>query len=74
MAKKPPGSHFGHRTFARKVMRVNTWLEEDLKNEIKILKRLSKTSHPNVIEILTHGWLKVVGKFYFIDMELADLS
>jgi serine/threonine protein kinase len=60
--------------FARKVMRVSTWLEEDLKNEIKVLELLSETSHPHVVEILGHGRLQAVGKFYVIDMELADLS
>jgi hypothetical protein len=25
-------------------------------------------------EILGYGWVKAVGKLYFIDMELADLS
>jgi serine/threonine protein kinase len=56
-------------------MRVNTLIEKDLENEIKVLDFLSlKDQHHNIIEILKHGWLQTSGKVYFIDMELADLS
>jgi serine/threonine protein kinase len=55
-------------------MRVYSWIEEDLKNEIKVLHLLSEVRCPHIIEILEHGWLKTGGKVYFIDMELADIS
>lgn len=28
----------------------------------------------NIVDILSHGWLKGAGSIYFIDMELADFS
>jgi len=59
-------------------MRIGYSVEVDdvIENEIKTLDSLSRTGgHDHIIEVLKHGWLRgTTDKFYFIDMELAELS
>lgn len=61
--------------FARKVIR---WFgrvsRADIKNEIRAVQKLCRSSHPNVVQILEFGQLKRDSKFYFIDMDLCDFS
>jgi len=61
--------------FARKLIRVSNAIAEDVKNEVKVVEALRKKgTHPNIIEILNHGWLETSGKVYFIDMELTNVT
>ena len=61
--------------FARKLIHVSNAIAEDVKNEVKVVEALrEKGTHPNIIEILNHGWLETAGKVYFIDMKLANLT
>jgi serine/threonine protein kinase len=47
---------------------------EDVENEIRAIDRLCRPGgHPHIISILDHGWLSY-DSYYFIDMELCDLS
>jgi len=63
------------KAFARKLIRISNAIAEDVENEVKVVEALRKKgTHPNIIEILNHGWLETAGKVYFIDMELADLT
>jgi serine/threonine protein kinase len=56
-------------------MRVVDSSEADVNNEIKALDLLFRDGqHSNLVEVIKHGWLEMGGSFYFIDMELADLS
>jgi serine/threonine protein kinase len=67
--------HSEVKLFARKAIRVQGSMDEDVKNEAKVLDSLLEFGrHENIIEIITHGWLKTDENLYFIDMELADLS
>jgi serine/threonine protein kinase len=43
-------------------------------NETRAIDRLCKSSHPNIVQVLQHGYLGNAGSFYFVDMELCDLS
>ena len=50
---------------------------EDLENEARAIGKLVQTKgHPNIVRILRHGSRTVdfIGNYYFIDMELCDLS
>jgi len=60
------------RPFARKLIRVTTAIEVDVKNEVNVIDKLLKSRHRHIIQILNHGWLQTAGRVYFIDMELAD--
>src|SRR5271156_6089489 len=64
------------KVFARKLMRIGYSVEvEDAENEIKTIESLSRPGgHDHIIEVLKYGWLGTPEKFFFIDMELAELS
>src|SRR5271168_5020381 len=64
------------KVFARKLMRIGYSVEvEDVENEIKTIESLSGPGgHDHIIEVLKYGWLGTTDKFFFIDMELAELS
>jgi hypothetical protein len=48
--------------------------ELDVKNEVQALDSLARNGrHENIIDVIKHRWLNSAGKFYFIDMDLADL-
>src|SRR5881394_1978014 len=60
--------------FARKLVpRLGSITEWDLKNEIRILKKIENHKHPNIVQILKHGNLKG-SQYYHIDMELCQLN
>jgi serine/threonine protein kinase len=67
-------SDFG-KAFARKIMKVQCPEDrEDIMREAEVLKTLVHGSrHDNLIRVFNHGWLPKCD-FYFIDMELADIS
>lgn len=61
--------------FARKLVRVSNEAIKIVLNEVRVLSSLQEGGgHPNIVNILKHGWLGDVGGIYFIDMELADLT
>ena len=64
------------KVFARKLVHIGYWVkEEEAENEIKIIESLSRTGgHDHIIEVLKYGWLGTNEKYFFIDMELAQLS
>jgi serine/threonine protein kinase len=58
--------------FARKLVRGI--LTQDVKNEVRALDKLCTSKHPNIVQILGHGKLKEDGAFFYIDMELCDIT
>lgn len=61
--------------FARKVIRPFAGVTNvDIDNEIRAIRRLCKTDHPNIVQVFDYGKLKVDGMFYFIDMVLCQTS
>ena len=47
---------------------------ENVETEIKAIDKLCRPGgHPHIISILGHGWFSY-DSYYFIDMELCDLS
>jgi serine/threonine protein kinase len=62
--------------FARKVIRPFAGLitSVDVENEVRAIRRLCKTDHPNIVQVLDYGKLKQDGRFFFIDMELCETS
>jgi serine/threonine protein kinase len=50
-------------------------LGEDIANEARVVSSLRDNGgHPNIIDILDHGWLTSLQDVYFIDMELGYLT
>ena len=48
--------------------------KEDIESEVRAVTAISEGGdHPNIVAVLDHGWLPPSG-FYFIDMELCDLT
>jgi len=43
-------------------------------NEVRAINKLCKSNHLNIVQVLGCGWLKPDGAFYFIDMELCEIS
>lgn len=43
-------------------------------NEVRAIENLCRGSHPNIIQVFLHGWLRPQRPIYFIDMELCDAS
>jgi serine/threonine protein kinase len=62
--------------FARKVSRPFAGIVTniDLENEVRAIKRLCKTGHPNIVQVFEYGKLKEDGMFFYIDMELCETS
>lgn len=61
--------------FARKVIRPFVGITDvDIQNEVRAIKRLCKTGHPNIVQVLEYGSLKEDAMFFFIDMELCEAS
>lgn len=46
----------------------------DIDNEVRAINKLCKSKHPNIVQVLDYGRLKADGVFYFIDMELCEVS
>lgn len=61
-----------YQSFARKLVR--TTLKGNLDNEVRAINKLCKTSHPHIVQVLRHGFLKVDRTFYFFDMELCHAN
>jgi serine/threonine protein kinase len=60
---------------ARKVFKRSKELaEKDIANEVKAMDELCRGSHPNIIEIYSHGKLQDGSESYYIDMELCDCN
>jgi serine/threonine protein kinase len=62
--------------FARKVSRPFAGIvtNVDLENEVRAIKTLCKTGHPNIVQVLEYGKLKKDGVFFYIDMDLCETS
>jgi serine/threonine protein kinase len=62
--------------FARKVIRPFAGLvtNVDVDNEVRAIRRLCKTDHPNIVQVLEYGELKADATFFFIDMMLCETS
>jgi serine/threonine protein kinase len=48
--------------------------QAEIDNEVRAINRLCKSNHPNIVQVLNFGRLKPDGAFYFIDMELCEIS
>jgi serine/threonine protein kinase len=48
--------------------------QKEIENEIRAVNKLCKSRHPNIVQIFDLGKLKKDRAFYFIDMELCDLT
>jgi len=48
--------------------------QAEIDNEVRAINRLCKSNHPNIVQVLNFGRLKTDGVFYFIDMELCEIS
>jgi serine/threonine protein kinase len=66
---------FFEKTFARKVIRLTSRTPKpEIENEARIISSmLDGGGHSNIVQILSHGWLKSA-PCYFIDMELCDTT
>ena len=64
------------KVFARKVVGCLGGVQKsDIDNEERVISSLlTFGGHENIVSILDHGWFKFQFDFYFIDMELCDLS
>ena len=63
------------KTFARKLIRPWAGIRQaDIDNEVRAINKLCKSKHPNIVQVLSYGRLKADGVFYFIDMELCEIS
>lgn len=61
--------------FARKILRIiGHTTAADIDNEARIVTSFLKNGgHPNIVTITRHGWMMSLN-YYFIDMELCDLT
>jgi len=48
--------------------------EKDVENELRAIRKLSGTEHPNLIQVFQFGTLRPDTLFRFIDMELCDFT
>ena len=46
----------------------------DIDNEVRAIKKLCQSNHPNIVQVLNFGQLEADGVTYFIDMELCGKS
>jgi serine/threonine protein kinase len=61
--------------FARKMIRLFPGVTKpEIENEIRAVKKLCQTSHPNIVQIFEFGQLKPNSSFYFIDMESCEFT
>ena len=62
--------------FARKIVRPFAQADEPaIENETKAVHQLLQSGgHSNIISILNHGWLDSPYHYYYLDMELCELS
>ena len=63
------------KTFARKLIRPWAGISQSvIDNEVRAINKLCRCRHPNIVQVLGYGWLKADGAFYFIDMEVCEIS
>jgi len=48
--------------------------KDDVDNEVRALKKLCQTQHPNIVQVFDYGYLNSETSLYFIDMELCNIS
>lgn len=62
-----------HQLFARKIIRVfGAITRAEIENEGRLISSfLENGGHENIVTVTSHGWIR---DFYFIDMELCDLT
>lgn len=41
-------------------------------NEVRVIDKLCKNKHENIVMVMRHGWLN--SSFYFFDMELCNMN
>jgi serine/threonine protein kinase len=58
---------------ARKIIREVNDFNEVIKNEASVVTKLCMCGHPNIIQVFNHGRMSEY-PYYFIDMELCDLT
>jgi serine/threonine protein kinase len=46
----------------------------DIENEVRAVKKLSTGSHTNIVQVFHLGQMRSNSTFYYIDMELCDIS
>lgn len=46
----------------------------DIENEVRAVKKLCTSSHENVVQVFDLGKMRINSTFYYIDMELCDIS
>ena len=62
-------------TFARKLIRPWAGISQPhIDNEVRAINKLCKSNHPNIVQVFDYGRLIADGVFYFIDMELCEIS
>ncbi len=64
-----------HQVFARKIVRIIGQVrKEDINNEARLISSfIENGGHNNIVTIMAHGWITSFN-YYFIDMELCELS
>jgi len=62
-----------HKVLARKIIRViGAITRAEIENEGRLISSfLENGGHRNIVTVTSHGWIR---DFYFIDMELCDLT
>jgi serine/threonine protein kinase len=62
--------------FARKLIRPFAGIitDIDIENEVRAIRRLCKTDHPNIVQVIDYGNLNDDGIIFFIDMVLCETS
>jgi len=61
--------------FARKIIRPFADLsEEDVQNELRVIDKLCRNGHPNIVQVYRHGSLQRDSAYYYIDMELCEFT
>jgi serine/threonine protein kinase len=62
--------------FARKLIRPFAGIitSIDIGNEVRAIRRLCKTDHPNIVQVTDYGNLNDDGIIFFIDMVLCETS
>jgi len=46
----------------------------DIENEVRAVQKLCIGSHPNIVQVFDLGQMRSNSTFYYIDMELCDIS
>jgi serine/threonine protein kinase len=46
----------------------------DIENEVRAVKKLCTSSHANIVQVFDLGQMRTKSTFYYLDMELCDIS